>query len=330
MNITLEKPKIFYDSDAHLEIIQNKKVLIIGYGNQGRAQAKNLSDSGIEVYIGLREKSTSWNKVKSENLIPMLIKDAIIKVDIISMLVPDEIMFKVYSEICQLLKKKQILLFSHGYNIFYEKITPPKYIDVIMVAPSGAGKIVRESFKKNSGVPNLIAIHQDYSGNALDVALAYSKAIGGTRAGAFLSSFQEETETDLFGEQVVLCGGIPKLIETAFNVLVEAGYQPIVAWFVCFYEVKLIVDLFHEIGFSKMYESISTTAKFGGLKTGDRIISEEVKLEMEKIVTEIKNKEFFKSWETDTKNNYFELNKMKSKQSKSLFEQMTKIINQTK
>lgn len=327
MKFFLEKPNIFYDSDASLEVIKNKKVLIIGYGNQGRAQAKNLSDSGIDVIIGLREKSTSWDLVKNENLTPMLIPDAILLVDIISLLIPDEVMAKVYSEINTLLSKNQILLFSHGYNIFYKKINPPKNIDIIMVAPSGAGKIVREAFKKNSGVPNLIAVHQDFSGNALKIALAYSKAIGGTRAGAFLSTFQEETETDLFGEQVVLCGGIPKLIQTAFNVLVEAGYQPIVAWFVCFYEVKLIVDLFHKIGFNKMYNAISTTAEFGGLKVGDRIISDEVKIEMEKIINEIKNKDFFKSWESDAKNNYAELNKMKLEQSNSLFEQMTKIIN---
>ena len=327
MTHNFKKPTIYYDTDCDLNIIKNKIILIIGYGNQGRAQAKNLADSGVKVIIGLRKNSKSWQNVLKDNLIPMLISSAVPKADIISLLIPDQIMDKTYLKYIEpYLLKKQVLLFSHGYNIFYKKIKPPNNLDVIMVAPSGAGKIVRESFKKNSGVPNLIAINQDYTGKALSICLSYSKAIGGTRAGSFLSTFKEETETDLFGEQVVLCGGLPALIQTAFNVLVEAGYQPIVAWYVCFYEVKLIVDVFHKFGFQNMYKAISDTAEFGGMKQGKRIISGTVKLEMEKIVKEIQNKEFYKKWELETKKGYPELEKMRYEQAISFFEQTTKNV----
>jgi len=327
-NLNSKSPKIYYDADADLQIIKSQKVLIIGYGNQGRAHSKNLFDSGVDVIVGLRENSTSFNKVEKDKLIAKNISSAIGEVDIISLLVPDQVMDKVFNEsVFPYLRENQTILFSHGYNILYEKIKPPKNVNVVMVAPSGAGIMVRDAYKKGGGVPNLIAIHQDCTDNSLDIALSYSKAIGGTKAGAFLSSFAEETESDLFGEQVVLCGGIPSLIQTAFNVLVEEGFQPIVAWYVCFYEVKLIVDVFHEKGFQHMYKAISETAEYGSLKIGNRLINDSVKAEMKNILKEIKSKEFYNELEEDAQNNFLKLSQMRQNKLKSLFEQTTEQIN---
>lgn len=324
----MENPKIYYNDDASLDIIKAKTVLIIGYGNQGRAQALNLFDSGVNVIVGLREKSQSFSIVKSDGLIAQELSLAVKKADIISLLIPDQSMYNSYfNYIHSNLKIGQTLLFSHGYNIYYKKIIPPEYVNVIMVAPSGAGVVVRNAFKKGSGVPNLIAIHQDYSKTSIDIALSYSKAIGGTKAGAFLSTFKEETESDLFGEQAVLCGGIPALIQSAFDILVEEGFQPIVAWYVCFYEVKLIVDVFHKKGFQHMYSAISETAEFGGLKQGSRIINSSVKSELRSILNDIQDKSFYEEFEKDAKNNFEILTKMRNKQRNSIFEQTSRLIN---
>mgnify|MGYP001199056006 CR=1 FL=1 len=319
--------KMFYDNDADIEIIRKKRVLIIGYGNQGRAQAKNLIDSGVKVWVGLRYGSKSLKKTNLDQVKVKQISDGVEEADIISFLIPDQNVYDLYEKIKKKIRPGQTLLFSHGYNIFYNKIRPPEFVNIIMVAPSGAGIVVREAFKKNSGVPNLIAIQQDYTKDALRIALSYSKAIGGTRAGAFLSTFKEETESDLFGEQAVLCGGIPELIKAAFNVLVDKGFQPIVAWYVCFYEVKLIVDVFHKKGFEHMYKSISETAEYGGLKNGTKIINRSVKRSLEKILEDIQSKKFFNEFENDAKNQFKELKGLRKRDSGSRFEETTKFLN---
>lgn len=319
--------KMFYDNDADIEIIRKKRVLIIGYGNQGRAQAKNLIDSGVKVWVGLRYGSKSLRKTNLDRVNVKQLSNGVKEADIISFLIPDQNVYDLYEKIKKNIRPGQTLLFSHGYNIFYNKIRPPKFVNIIMVAPSGAGIVVREAFKKNSGVPNLIAIQQDYTKDALKIALSYSKAIGGTRAGAFLSTFKEETESDLFGEQAVLCGGIPELIKAAFNVLVDKGFQPIVAWYVCFYEVKLIVDVFHKKGFTHMYKSISETAEYGGLKNGTKIINGSVKKNLEKILEDIQSKKFFNEFENDAKNQFKELKVLRKHDSGSRFEETTKFLN---
>ncbi|MAJ44029.1 MAG: ketol-acid reductoisomerase [Candidatus Marinimicrobia bacterium] len=323
----MKNQKIYYNEDADLNLVKSKTVLVVGYGNQGRAQSKNLFDSGVNVLVGLRENSDSIKKVKQDGLNPIEISLGVKKADIISILIPDQTINKVFCEkIAPFLNPDHTLLFSHGYNIYYKKIIPPLNVNIIMVAPSGAGLIVRKAFKKNSGVPNLIAIHQDYSRNSLKLALSYSKAIGGTRAGSFLSTFKEETESDLFGEQAVLCGGIPALIKMAFDVMVESGFQPIVAWYVCFYEVKLIVDVFHRNGFKYMYNSISETAEYGGLKQGDSIINEDVRHKLQTILKDIQTKKFFNEFEKDANNNFVKLNEMRKIKFESLFEKVTQSL----
>ena len=320
-------PKLYFDKDADLKWLKDRKVGIIGYGNQGRAQALNLNDSGINVSVGLRDGSNSTDTVNKDGLKWNSIENVVQNSDIISLLVPDQVMSEIYNQnVHPYFAKNKVLLFSHGYNIHYKHIIPPKFIDVIMAAPSGPGKIVRKSYIENKGVPNLLAIFQDYSKNAEQILLAYSKAIGGTRAGSFMSTFKEETETDLFGEQTVLCGGIPKLIETAFNVLVEKGYQPIVAWFVCFYEVKLIVDLFHDKGFEFMGNTISDTAEFGGFLTGKKIVNDKVKIAMEEVLGKIKSNQFQQEWNSDSLENFPKLKKYRENQKNSLFQKTTEQI----
>ena len=284
---------LYFDKDAALALIQMKKVAIVGYGNQGRAQALNLRDSGVSVIVGAREGGSSQQKANEDGFKVISIEDAVFDADVIAILLPDQVMATVYNQsIAPNLSAGNILQFSHGYNIHYGKIIPPKDVDVMMVAPSGAGKMVRQEFEKGSGVPNLIAIHQDYSGAAFDLALSYSKAIGGTRSAAFKSTFKEETETDLFGEQVVLTGGIPKLIQNSFKVMVDEGYSPITAWFVSYYEVKLIVDLFNENGFQFMNDAISDTAEYGGHTRGNRLMDDSVTSKMKSFLSEIQSGEF--------------------------------------
>ncbi|MBC8213314.1 MAG: ketol-acid reductoisomerase [Candidatus Marinimicrobia bacterium] len=328
-------PKLYFDNDANLDLIQSTKVAIIGYGNQGRAQALNLTNSGVDVVVGLRENSSSSAKALNDGLVVKSISDATQWADVISLLIPDQVMADAFnSEIKESLKINQTILVSHGYNVHYKQIQPPDFIDVIMVAPSGPGKQVREEYVNGRGIPNLIAVHQDYTGNAKDIALSYSKAIGGTRAGAFFSTFKEEVETDLFGEQVVLTGGIPKLIQSAFKVLVEAGYQPITAWFVCYYELKTIVDSFHQKGFAFMNKAISDTAEYGGKTRGARLINDSVENEMRTILKEIQTGKFFDEWSKESEKGLPNLQKMRENDRKTLIEEigqfvMNQIANKT-
>ena len=320
-------PKLYKDKDVDTNLIKDKKFGIIGYGNQGRAQALNLFDSQLKVKIGLRTNSSSKSKVLNDGLECFDIKNLVKWADIISILIPDEIMEEVFNnEIQQYLNSKKVLLFSHGYNIHYKRICPSNQIDTIMVAPSGPGYLVREKFLTGSGIPNLIAVYNDYSGYAFQIALSYSYYIGGTKIGAFKSTFEEECETDLFGEQIILCGGIPKLIKMAFNTLVEAGYQPIVAWFVCFYEVKMIVDLFFEKGFDYMNNAISDTAEYGGYKVGNKLIDNEVSLKMKKILKEIKSGNFNQEWSREAKKGYKVLMAMRENERNSLIEKTSQVI----
>ncbi|MBT5077948.1 MAG: ketol-acid reductoisomerase [Candidatus Marinimicrobia bacterium] len=304
-----------------------KKVAIVGYGNQGRAQALNLRDSGVSVIVGAREGGSSQQKANEDGFKVISIEDAVFDADVIAILLPDQVMATVYNQsIAPNLSAGNILQFSHGYNIHYGKIIPPKDVDVMMVAPSGAGKMVRQEFEKGSGVPNLIAIHQDYSGAAFDLALSYSKAIGGTRSAAFKSTFKEETETDLFGEQVVLTGGIPKLIQNSFKVMVDEGYSPITAWFVSYYEVKLIVDLFNENGFQFMNDAISDTAEYGGHTRGNRLMDDSVTSKMKSFLSEIQSGEFFKEWENESLSGLENLDRLRDKDANSDFEAVTKVL----
>jgi ketol-acid reductoisomerase len=318
---------LYFDKAADLTLIQAKTVAIIGYGNQGQAQALNLRDSGVKVIVGARGDGSSEQRAKEDGFDVFSIQEAVRNTDIIAILLPDQVMSMVYDiSISPNLSAGKILQFSHGYNIHYGKIVPPKDVDVIMVAPSGAGKMVRQEYEKGSGVPNLIAIHQDYSGAAFDMALSYSKAIGGTRLAAFKSTFKEETETDLFGEQVVLTGGIPKLIQNSFKVMVESGYSPITAWFVSYYEVKLIVDLFNENGFQFMNDAISDTAEYGGQTRGNRLMDDSVTSKMKSFLSEIQSGEFFKEWEKESLSGLENLDRLRDKDANSDFEAVTKVL----
>jgi ketol-acid reductoisomerase len=289
--------KIFYDKDVSLDILKNKTMGIIGYGSQGHAQAQNLRDSGLNVIVSELKGTDNYKLAIKHGFTPMTANELAAKADVISMLVPDEIQAKIYKEAVEPdLKEGKALLFSHGFNIRFKQIVPPKFVDVIMVAPKGPGHLVRSEYEKGGGVPNLVAVENDASGKALKLALAYSKGIGGTRGGAIKTTFAEETETDLFGEQVVLCGGVSALVKKAFEVLVEAGYQPEIAYFECMHELKLIVDLFYQGGLSYMRYSVSNTAEYGDFTRGERIISEETKKEMKKILAEVKDGSFAREW----------------------------------
>ena len=326
-------PKIYKDKDVSLDVIRGIKVGIIGFGNQGRAQALNLRDSGIAVTIGLREGSPSagsgtcnkqlaypdhketGGEVETEGLKCQAIPDVVNNCDIISMLIPDQVMGVVYSEnIAPNLTEGQSLLFSHGYNIHYKLIKPPGNVNVIMAAPSGSGTELRKRYLDDNGIPGLFAIHQDYSGNAEELVLAYCKAIGLTKSGVLKSTFREETETDLFGEQMVLTGGIPKLIQSSYKVLLEGGYSPAIAWMVCYYELKTIVDMFHSKGFEFMNNSISDTAEYGGITRGKRIINAEVEAEMKKALKEIQSGEFYREWKNEHENGYPQLEKLRKEE----------------
>ncbi|MGE3153560.1 MAG: ketol-acid reductoisomerase [Nitrospiraceae bacterium] len=288
--------KIYYDKDADLQQIQNRKIAIIGYGSQGHAHALNLKESGMSVVVGLREGS-SWTKAEGSGLKVMPVADAVKSADIVMILTPDEAQAALYrQEIAPNLKPGAYLAFGHGFNIHFGQIVPPASINVFMVAPKGPGHLVRSEYTKGSGVPCLLAIHQDPSGTTRQVGLAYASAIGGGRAGVIETTFREETETDLFGEQVVLCGGLTALIQNGFETLVEAGYSPEMAYFECLHEVKLIVDLIYEGGIANMRYSISTTAKYGDITRGPRIVTDETKREMKQILSEIQSGQFAKEW----------------------------------
>jgi len=289
--------KIYYDQDADLSLLKGKTIAIIGYGSQGHAQAQNLQDSGLSVIVGLRRDLPDWQKAEADGLKVVTVPEAAAAGDIIQILVPDELQAKLYEEeIKPYLSEGNALVFSHGFNIHFGQIVPPANIDVFMVAPKGPGHIVRRMYQEGKGVPCLIAVYQDYTGKTKDIGLAYAKGIGGTRAGVFETTFKEETETDLFGEQAVLCGGVTELMKAGFDTLVEAGYAPEIAYFECLHEMKLIIDLINEGGLSLMRYSISNTAEYGDYITGPRIITEETRKEMKKILTEVQNGEFAKRW----------------------------------
>ena len=287
----------YYDQDADLSIIQGKKVAVIGYGSQGHAQANNLKDSGVEVVVGLREGSSSAVKAKEAGIRVMSVEEASAWADVVMVLAPDEFQGKIYAEnIEPNLKQGVALAFSHGFNIHFGRILPREDLDVIMIAPKAPGHTVRSEFVKGGGIPDLIAIHQDASGNAKAIALAYASAIGGGRTGILETSFREETETDLFGEQVVLCGGTTSLVQAAFETLVEAGYEPEMAYFECLHELKLIVDLMYEGGIANMRYSISNTAEYGDVTRGPRIVTDGTKAEMKKILSQIQDGSFAKEF----------------------------------
>lgn len=288
--------KIYYDQDADSSLLRDKQIAIVGYGSQGHAHALNLIDSGAKVVIGLRE-GRSWEKATRAGLKVMPVADAVKSSDIVMNLTPDEVAGDLYaSEIAPHLKSGAYLAFAHGFNIHFGQIVPRADINVFMVAPKGPGHLVRSEFTKGSGVPALIAIHQDPSQQTKAIALAYAKGIGGTRAGVLETNFREETETDLFGEQTVLCGGLTSLITAGYETLIEAGYSPEMAYFECLHEVKLIVDLIYEGGISNMRYSISNTARYGDLTRGPRIVTDETKKEMKKILNEIQSGQFAKEW----------------------------------
>ena len=289
--------KMFYEKDTNLDLLKGKKVAILGYGSQGHAHALNLYESGVNVVVGLYEGSKSWDKVKEAGLEVETVSNAVKGADVVMMLVPDEKQAKLYrEEVAPYLEEGNALAFAHGFNIHYGQIVPPSNVDVFMVAPKGPGHMVRRTYTEGSGVPCLIAVQQDYTGHAKELALAYSNGIGGARAGVLETTFKDETETDLFGEQAVLCGGCTALIKAGFETLVEAGYAPENAYFECLHEMKLIVDLMYQGGMAAMRYSISDTAEYGDYVTGSRIVTEETKKEMKKVLTEIQDGTFARNW----------------------------------
>ena len=289
--------EMYYDDDADLSVVQARNVAVLGYGSQGHAHALSLRDSGVDVRVGLPEGSKSRERADSEGLRVVTPYEACEEADLVMVLVPDPLQRKVYSEAIEPnLVDGDAIFFGHGLNIRYDLVKPPAGVDVCMVAPKGPGHLVRRQFVDGRGVPVLVAVERDASGNAWDLVKSYAKAIGGTRAGAIKTTFTEETETDLFGEQTVLCGGLSELIKAGYETLIEAGYQPEVAYFECLHEVKLIVDLMYEGGISKMYWSVSETAEYGGYTRGPRLVTDETKAEMRRILGEIKDGSFAREW----------------------------------
>lgn len=289
--------KMFYDTDANLDLLQGKVIAVMGYGSQGHAQAQNLKDSGLDVIVGLRTDSRRWKQAEAAGLKVATVAEAAAQADVIQILLPDERQGAVYEkEIKPYLTAGKCLVFSHGFNIHFGQIVPPADVDVFMVAPKSPGHLVRRTYQEGAGVPGLIAVHQDASGRAHDFGLAYAKGIGCTRAGVLETTFKEETETDLFGEQAVLCGGVTELIKAGFDTLVEAGYQPESAYFECCHELKLIVDLIYEGGLSWMRYSVSDTAQYGDQMIGKRIVNQQTRDEMKKVLEEIQNGQFAKNW----------------------------------
>jgi ketol-acid reductoisomerase len=304
--------KVYYDQDASLEILQQKKIAVLGYGSQGHAHALNLKDSGLDVCIGLKKDSQSWKTAEEAGLKVHTVADAVKNSNVIMILLPDQTQKAVYeSEIAPNLKDGDTLAFGHGFNIHYKSIVPPANVNVMMIAPKSPGHLVRRTYEQGNGVPCLIAIHQDYTGNTLDLALAWAKGIGGTKAGVIQTNFKDETETDLFGEQAVLCGGSAELIKAGFEVLVEAGYPPELAYFECMHEMKLIVDLYYEGGLSRMNFSVSDTAEYGGMTRGPRLITEQTKNEMRKVLTEVQDGSFAKEFINDNANNQAKLKELR-------------------
>lgn len=315
--------QMYYDNDANLELLAGKTVAIIGYGSQGHAHALNLQESGVKVVVGLYDGSKSWSKAEAAGLTVMTAADAAAAADVIMMLIPDEKQAATYKkDIAPNLTAGKALAFAHGFNIHFGQIVPPADVDVFMVAPKGPGHLVRRTYVEGSGVPVLVTAYQDATGKAHDLALAYAKGIGGTRAGALETTFREETETDLFGEQAVLCGGVCALMNAGFETLVEAGYEPESAYFECLHEMKLIVDLIYEGGMAKMRHSISDTAEYGDYMTGSRIITDATKAEMKKVLAEIQDGTFAKQWLLENQCGRPQFNAMRRRAAQTQAEQV--------
>jgi ketol-acid reductoisomerase len=316
---------MYYDQDANLDLLAGKTVAIIGYGSQGHAHALNLKDSGVNVVVGLYSGSKSVKKAEEAGLKVLSVAEAAKTADWIMILLPDEVQKTIYqAEIEPHLSEGKVLFFAHGFNINFAQIIPPPTVDVVMVAPKGPGHLVRRTYEQGQGVPALFAVFQDASGQARDRAMAYAKGIGGTRAGVLETTFREETETDLFGEQVVLCGGLTALIKAGFDTLVEAGYQPELAYFECLHEVKLIVDLIVEGGLAKMRDSISNTAEYGDLTRGPRIVTDETRAEMRKILSEIQTGQFAREFVLENQAGKPGFTAMRRRESEELIEEVGK------
>ena len=315
--------KMYYDNDADLGVLKNKTIAIIGYGSQGHAQAQNLRDSGLNVIVAELPGTDNYRLAESNNFKPMTAREAAEKADLIQILAQDHVQAKLYKQDVEpFMKAGKTLVFSHGFNIHFGQIVPPKEIDVIMIAPKGPGHLVRSEYEKGGGVPCLIAMHNDASGKAKQTALAYAKGLGATRAGVLETTFKEETETDLFGEQTVLCGGASELVKAGFETLVEAGYQPEIAYFECLHELKLIVDLFYQGGINYMRYSVSDTAEYGDYMSGPRIITKKTRKEMRKILKEIQNGSFAKKWIQENEKGRPEFNRIKQEQRDHLIEKV--------
>ncbi len=314
---------IYYESDCDPQVIKDRKVAVIGYGSQGHAHALNLHDSGVDVRVGLRAGSPSWEKAKDAGLKVTTVREAAAEADLVMILTPDETQAHTYySEIHESMTPGKVLAFAHGFNIHFKQIEAPEGVDVIMIAPKGPGHMVRRVYTEGSGVPCLVAIEQDATGQALAVALSYAWGIGGARSGVIETSFQEETETDLFGEQAVLCGGATHLVMAGFETLVEAGYQPEIAYFECLHELKLIVDLMFEGGMAKMRDSISNTAEYGDYMTGPRIITDETREEMARVLWDIQSGKFARDWILENKAGQAHFKAMRRIHSEHLIEEV--------
>ncbi len=296
------KLPIFYEKDANLNLLKGKKLAVIGFGSQGHAHSQNLKDSGMDVVVGLRKGSKSWKTAEEAGLKVMTTAEAAAHADVIMILAPDQSQGDIYkADIAPNLKPGNVLAFGHGFNILYQQIQPPEDVDVIMIAPKSPGHLVRRTYTEGFGTPCLIAVHQDASGKAQDIALAWAQGIGGTRAGVILTNFRDETETDLFGEQAVLCGGASELVRAGFETLTEAGYPPEIAYFECLHELKLIVDLMYEGGINRMNFSVSETAEYGGLTVGPRIIGAESRAAMKQVLKEVQDGTFASKWLAENK-----------------------------
>ncbi|WP_066365243.1 ketol-acid reductoisomerase [Neobacillus fumarioli] len=314
--------KVLYNGDIQEEVLQGKKIAVIGYGSQGHAHALNLKESGYDVVVGLRE-GKSWEKAVEDGVDVRSVAEATAAADVVMILLPDEWQPKVYEEsIKPNLKPGNALVFAHGFNIHFNQIVPPADVDVFLVAPKGPGHLVRRTYTEGAGVPALYAVYQDYTGQARDLALAYAKGIGAARAGVLETSFQEETETDLFGEQAVLCGGVSALIKAGFETLVEAGYQPEIAYFECLHEMKLIVDLIYEGGLENMRYSISDTAQWGDFVSGPRVVTEETKQRMKDILKDIQTGAFAKGWILENQANRPQFNAINRSENNHLIEKV--------
>jgi ketol-acid reductoisomerase len=289
--------KIYYENDASIDVLRDLRIVVVGYGSQGRAHALNLKDSGLDVCIALRKDSPTWDRASSEGVEVRALHEALPQAHLVAMLVPDQHQPAVYREVVEPnLDPGAVLLFAHGFNVHFDQVRPPADNDVVMVAPKAPGILVRRTFEQGSGTPALVAVHQDASGAALNKTLAYAKGIGCTRAGVIETTFAEETETDLFGEQAVLCGGASRLIQAGFETLVGAGYQPEIAYFECLHELKLIVDLLYEGGFTKMRDAVSDTAEYGDLTRGRKVIDEDVEASMQRILEDVRSGSFAREW----------------------------------